>query len=159
MVRGQTQRCHSRQYPYLFHGRAFLSILPPPPSTLEEIPIKLHTFLSPRKLQPLLWEKYRYCLRNCTNDSILLCMCVVINHRRCQNMVRMLMVHLSPIYTAEKTLAQLGWQKYVYQNIWFGTHRFCRVNDFALSVPSQNFNRARTYSRGSPSTDKTGTHS
>ena len=33
------------------------------------------------------------------------------------------------------------------------------VNDFALSVPNQNFTRARTYSRGSPSTDKIGTRS
>ena len=30
---------------------------------------------------------------------------------------------------------------------WFGTDRFSRVNDFALSVPDQTFTRARTMLR------------
>ena len=41
----------------------------------------------------------------------------------------------------------------VRQKRWLGTGKVCRVNDFALSVPSQNFTLAR------PSTDKIGTRS
>ena len=67
--------------------------------------------------------------------------------------------NLSPIYTAEKFWHGSDEKKYAYQKNWFGTDRFCRVNDFSLSAPSQNFTRARTYSRGSPSTDKIGTRS
>ena len=66
---------------------------------------------------------------------------------------------LKPHLHGRKFLALLGWKKYAYQKNWFGTDRFSRVNDFAPSVPDQNFTRARTMSRGSPSTDKTGTRS
>ena len=62
-------------------------------------------------------------------------------------------------FTRQKIFARLGWKKYAYQKNWFGTDRFSRVNDFAPSVPGQNFTRARTMSRGSPSTDKIGTRS
>ena len=64
-----------------------------------------------------------------------------------------------PHLHGRKFLARLGWKKYAYQKNWFGTDRFSRVNDFGPSVPDQNFTRARTMSRGSPSTDKTGTRS
>ena len=50
-------------------------------------------------------------------------------------------------------------KKYAYQKNWFGTDRFSRAHDFAPSVPYQNFTRARTMSRSSPSTDKIGTRS
>ena len=66
---------------------------------------------------------------------------------------------LKPHLHSRKVLARLGWKKYAYQKNWFGTDRFSRVNDFGPSVPDQNFTRARTMSRGSPSTDKTGTRS
>ena len=66
---------------------------------------------------------------------------------------------LKPHLHGRKFLARLGWKKYAYQKNWFGTDRFSRVNDFGPSVPDQNFTRARTMSRGSPSTDKTGTRS
>ena len=60
---------------------------------------------------------------------------------------------LKPHLHGRKFLARLGWKKYAYQKNWFGTDRFSRVNDFAPSLPEQNFTPARTISRGSPSTD------
>ena len=65
--------------------------------------------------------------------------------------------HLSPIYTAENFRHGSDKKKYAYQKNWCGTDRFCRVNYFAPSVLDQTYTRARTMSRGSPSTDKIGT--
>ena len=66
---------------------------------------------------------------------------------------------IKPHLHCRKILARLGWKKYAYQNNWFGTDRFCRVNYLAPSVLDQTFTRARTMSRGSPSTDKIGPRS
>ena len=66
---------------------------------------------------------------------------------------------LKPHLHCRKILARLGWKKYAYQKNWFGMDRFCCVNNFALSVPSQNFTCAWTYSQGSPNTNKIGTGS
>ena len=66
---------------------------------------------------------------------------------------------LTPHLHGRKFWPRLGWKKYAYQKTWFSTDRFSRVNDFTPCVPDKNFTRARTLSRGSPSTDKIGTRS
>ena len=66
---------------------------------------------------------------------------------------------LSPIYTDENFWHGSDEKSTRTKKNWFGTDRFSRVNHFGPSVPYENFTRARTMSRGSPSTDKTGTRS
>ena len=56
-------------------------------------------------------------------------------------------------FTRPKIFGTARMKKVRVPNNWFGTDRFSRVKDFGPSVQDQNFTRARTMSRGSPSTD------